>query len=126
MLSHLKCGLLSEKLGHSLSPSLYKKLESYEYKLYEKSMDEALDFLRFGDYDVLNVTVPYKELAFSICDECSLLCKELKTPILLSKTELLESFMATILTLRASSVFLMTLMLLRQFASFLELEELQR
>ena len=68
MLSHLKCGLLSEKLGHSLSPSLYKKLESYEYKLYEKSMDEALDFLRFGDYDVLNVTVPYKELAFSICD----------------------------------------------------------
>jgi shikimate dehydrogenase len=78
MSSYLKCGLLGEKLGHSLSPSLHKNLGSYEYKLYEKSIDEALDFLRFGDYDVLNVTVPYKELAFSICDECSLLCQELK------------------------------------------------
>ncbi len=78
MPSHLKCGLLGKKLGHSLSLSLHKKLGSYEYKLYEKSRNEALDFLRFGDYDVLNVTVPYKELAFAICDECSLLCKELK------------------------------------------------
>lgn len=85
MISHLKCGLLGEKLGHSLSPSLHKKLGSYEYKLYEKSRGEALDFLRFGDYDVLNVTVPYKELAFSICDECSLLCKKLKNTNLVVK-----------------------------------------
>lgn len=74
----LKCGLLGDKLGHSLSPSLHKELGSYEYKLYEKSRDEALDFLRFGDYDVLNVTVPYKELAFSICDVHSPLCLELE------------------------------------------------
>jgi len=74
----LKCGLLGEKLGHSFSPLLHKELGDYEYKLYEKSRAEALDFLKFGDYDVLNVTVPYKELAFNICDEHSPLCLELK------------------------------------------------
>lgn len=74
---YFKCGLLGEKLKHSFSPSLHQKLGFYEYKLYEKNKIEAIDFLKYGDYDVLNVTVPYKELAFKLCNFHSHLCQTL-------------------------------------------------
>ena len=56
----MKCGLLGEKLGHSYSPAIHGMLADYEYKLYEKSPDEVGDFLLHGDWDGLNVTIPYK------------------------------------------------------------------
>ena len=65
----MKCGLLGEKLGHSLSPEIHAKLGSYEYRLYEKPPHEVEDFLLHGDYDVLNVTIPYKKTAFALCSE---------------------------------------------------------
>ena len=73
----LKCGLLGERLGHSLSPEIHAKLGSYEYRLYEKAPDEVEGFLRHGDYDVLNVTIPYKKVAFSLCDETTAVAAEL-------------------------------------------------
>ena len=73
----LKCGLLGEWLGHSLSPEIHAKLGSYEYRLYEKAPDEVEGFLRHGDYDVLNVTIPYKKVAFSLCDETTAVAAEL-------------------------------------------------
>lgn len=73
----LKCGLLGERLGHSLSPEIHAKLGSYEYRLYEKAPSEVEDFLRDGDYDVLNVTIPYKKTAFSLCDETTAVAAEL-------------------------------------------------
>ena len=65
----LKCGLLGEKLGHSRSPEIHRELGDYEYRLYEKAPGEVENFLRDGDYDVLNVTIPYKRTAFALCDE---------------------------------------------------------
>lgn len=66
-----KSGLLGEKLGHSFSPQIHGCLTDYSYTLFEKSPEEAEAFLRSGDYDGINVTIPYKKLAFNICDEVS-------------------------------------------------------
>jgi shikimate dehydrogenase len=66
-----KFGLLGEKLGHSYSPEIHNLLGDYEYKLYEKSKDEAEDFLKSGYLKGMNVTVPYKILAFNTCDKLS-------------------------------------------------------
>lgn len=66
-----KCGLLGEKLSHSYSPQIHGRLADYEYLLYEKSPDEVEGFLRSGEFDGLNVTIPYKKTAFALCDELS-------------------------------------------------------
>lgn len=50
-----------EKLGHSYSPAIHGELADYEYKLYEKSPEQLEDFLKKGDWDGLNVTIPYKK-----------------------------------------------------------------
>ena len=73
----LKCGLLGEKLGHSMSPRIHAKLGEYEYLLYEKTSDEVEEFLLRGDYDVLNVTIPYKKVAFGLCSEVTPIAAEL-------------------------------------------------
>ena len=69
--TNFKSGLLGEKLGHSFSPQIHGCLTDYSYTLFEKSPEEAEAFLRSGDYDGINVTIPYKKLAFNICDEVS-------------------------------------------------------
>ena len=73
----LKCGLLGEKLGHSLSPEIHARLGDYEYRLYEKSPQDVEDFLLHGDYDVINVTIPYKKIAFGLCADTIPVAKEL-------------------------------------------------
>lgn len=42
----LRCGLLGERLVHSYSPQIHSFLGDYEYKLYEKSKEEVVDFLK--------------------------------------------------------------------------------
>lgn len=73
----MKCGLLGEKLGHSRSPEIHAGLGSYEYKLIEKTPEEVESFLKNGDYDAINVTIPYKRKAFSLCDAVSPIAKKL-------------------------------------------------
>jgi len=67
----LRSGLLGEHLGHSYSPQIHALLGRYEYKLYEKSPDEVEDFIKNGEWDGINVTIPYKKVAASLCDELS-------------------------------------------------------
>ena len=67
----LKCGLLGEKLGHSYSPQIHSMLGDYEYRLYERTPAETEVFLRHGEFDGLNVTIPYKKTAFALCDVVS-------------------------------------------------------
>ena len=67
----LKCGLLGEKLGHSYSPQIHSMLADYEYKLFEKSPEELEDFLKSGEFDGLNVTIPYKKYVMPYCAELS-------------------------------------------------------
>ncbi len=67
----LKCGLLGERLGHSYSTAIHAELGDYEYRLYEKGPRELERFLREGDFDGLNVTIPYKKDVISYCDVLS-------------------------------------------------------
>lgn len=67
----LKCGLLGEKLGHSYSPQIHSMLADYEYKLFEKSPEELEAFLKSGEFDGLNVTIPYKKAVIPYCAELS-------------------------------------------------------
>jgi len=64
-------GLLGEKLSHSFSPQIHGELGDYEYRLYEKKPEEVEDFLRNGDFDGLNVTIPYKKTVIPFCAELS-------------------------------------------------------
>lgn len=65
------CGLLGRTLGHSYSPQIHSELGDYEYRLYEKEPEELADFLKSGDFDGLNVTVPYKQAVIPYCSELS-------------------------------------------------------
>lgn len=63
----MKCGLLGRKLGHSYSPQIHSYLGNYSYSLFEKEPDEVESFLRYGDFDAINVTIPYKKDAIRFC-----------------------------------------------------------
>lgn len=67
----LKCGLLGEKLGHSYSKLIHERLGDYEYKLYECTRDKLESFLLQGEFDALNVTIPYKKAVIPYCAELS-------------------------------------------------------
>ena len=67
----MKCGLLGRKLGHSYSPAIHALLGDYEYKLYEVEPDNLADFLQNGDWDGINVTMPYKQAVIPYLDELS-------------------------------------------------------
>ncbi len=77
----MKAGLLGRKLGHSLSPQIHRFFGDYEYRLYEKEPEEVARFLRNGfadgDFDFLNVTIPYKQTVFELCDELSPMARKL-------------------------------------------------
>lgn len=73
----LKCGLLGEKLGHSYSPQIHAMLADYEYKLYERAPEELEDFLKNGEFDGLNVTIPYKKTVIPYCAELSDIARRL-------------------------------------------------
>ena len=57
----MKCGLLGQKLGHSYSPHIHSDLGSYSYSLFEREPEELEDFLKHGEFDGINVTIPYKK-----------------------------------------------------------------
>lgn len=56
-----KYGVLGKKLGHSFSPEIHSKLGDYEYTIIEKNEDELDSFFMNGDFDGVNVTIPYKK-----------------------------------------------------------------
>ena len=67
----LRFGLLGEHLSHSFSPVIHAELGDYEYLLYEKKPDGLDSFLRYGDFDGLNVTIPYKKSVAEYCSNLS-------------------------------------------------------
>lgn len=64
----LHCGLLGRHLRHSFSPEIHAMLRPYEYALFEKEPEEVASFLRSGQWDGLNVTIPYKKEAYAAVD----------------------------------------------------------
>ena len=73
----MRCGLLGEKLGHSYSPAIHAELADYAYKLYEVAPDALAAFLTGGDFDALNVTIPYKKAVIPYCAGLSPIAQKL-------------------------------------------------
>lgn len=65
----MKFGLLGRKLGHSYSPMIFDLMGGYRYDLFEREPDGIEDLLRKGDFDGLNVTIPYKKEVLQYLDE---------------------------------------------------------
>ena len=64
-------GVLGARLGHSYSPLIHALLADYEYRIFEKGPEELEGFLLEGDFDGLNVTIPYKEAVLPYCTSIS-------------------------------------------------------
>lgn len=73
----MRCGLLGGKLGHSYSPQIHSHLGNYTYDLFEKTPAQLAEFLKYGDFSGLNVTIPYKKDVIPYCDELSDCAKKL-------------------------------------------------
>ena len=67
----LVCGLLGRKLGHTFSPLIHKAAGEYNYGIFEREPEEVADFFKKGNYDAINVTVPYKIDALNACQVLS-------------------------------------------------------
>ena len=65
----MKFGLLGRKLGHSYSPMIFDLMGGYRYDLFEREPDGIEDLLKNGDFDGLNVTIPYKKEVLQYLDE---------------------------------------------------------
>ena len=67
----MRCGLLGKKLCHSYSPQIHSRFGDYTYELFEKMPEELESFLKHGDFEGLNVTIPYKKEVLPYCDALS-------------------------------------------------------
>lgn len=67
----MKYGLIGEKLSHSFSPEIHRRIGDYPYDLKELTPDEVGDFMRSKDFRAINVTIPYKKAVIPYLDEIS-------------------------------------------------------
>ncbi len=67
----MEYGLIGAKLGHSYSVPIHARLGGYDYRLYERTEAEFAGLMRRRDFKGINVTIPYKKLALSLCDALS-------------------------------------------------------
>lgn len=63
----MKIQLLGRKLTHSLSPQLHSIFADYSYSLMEVEPENLDSFFEKGDFDGLNVTIPYKKDVIKYC-----------------------------------------------------------
>ena len=87
-MKHCKFGLIGHPIAHSLSPALFKAGYDgrYPYDLIEGD-DFEESYRRFIEgYDGINVTAPFKELAYAKADIVSEDCRLIKATNLLVKT----------------------------------------
>ena len=66
-MKNMKLGLIGEKLGHSFSPAIHARLGTPDYSLFELKPEELEEFLKQGDFDGANVTIPYKKTVIPYC-----------------------------------------------------------
>lgn len=62
-------GLIGAKLPHSYSPEIHAAIHGKPYELKEFTPEEAEEFIRSKKFKGMNVTLPYKKLAYSLADE---------------------------------------------------------
>lgn len=87
---HSRFGLIGHPIAHSLSPALFKAGYEgrYPYELIEGEDFEESYRKFLEEYDGINVTAPFKELAFAKADILSLECESVGATNLLVKTPL--------------------------------------
>lgn len=66
-MGQLQYGLIGERLGHSFSPEIHRRLGGYDYRLVELKPEELGPFLQRRDFAGLNVTIPYKKAVIPYC-----------------------------------------------------------
>ena len=64
----MKYGLIAERVGHSFSADIHKRLFGYDYELKAISRDSLDEFLKTREFDAINVTIPYKEAVIPFLD----------------------------------------------------------
>ena len=67
----MEYGLIGAKLGHSYSPAIHARLGDYDYRLYERTEAAFIDLMASRQFKGLNVTIPYKVVAYAHCDALS-------------------------------------------------------
>ena len=84
----MKFGLIGYPIEHSLSPALFKAGYDglYPYELIETSDFEKAYSIFLKEYDGINVTAPFKELAIKKADILSEECQKIGATNLLIKT----------------------------------------
>ena len=65
----MKFGLLGRRLGHSYSPMIFDLMGGYRYDLFEREPEGIEELLKNGDFDGINVTIPYKKEVLPYLDE---------------------------------------------------------
>lgn len=73
-------GVLGKSLPHTYSPEIHGMItEDYEYTVIEREEDELRELWelgRKGVYGGFNVTIPYKKIAYEMCDELTPCAKD--------------------------------------------------
>lgn len=67
----IRCGLIGEHLGHSYSKLIHEYIADYTYDLTELPPEGVEDFVRYGELDCFNVTIPYKKAVMPYLDKIS-------------------------------------------------------
>jgi shikimate dehydrogenase len=73
----MKYGLIGERLSHSFSREIHKRLESNPYELVELKEEELKPFLEKRDFIGINVTMPYKAAVIPYLDAIHPIAKEI-------------------------------------------------
>ncbi len=63
--------MIGEKLSHSFSGEIHKKIGDYPYELLELRPKDVVPFLQKKEFRAINVTIPYKETVIPYLDEIS-------------------------------------------------------
>jgi len=67
-----RCGLLGQTLKHSYSPDIHKAFDGgYSYELFEVEPENLAEFMKNGEWDAINVTIPYKQTVMPYCASLS-------------------------------------------------------
>ena len=66
-----RCGLIGEHLTHSFSAIIHKELSDYSYGLFELEPNKVGEFVKSGELDAFNVTIPYKKAVMPFLDRIS-------------------------------------------------------
>lgn len=64
-------GLIGEKLEHSYSKLIHEKLGHYVYELLPLAPEYVESFIKMGNWQGLNVTIPYKQTVIPFCHRLS-------------------------------------------------------